>query len=278
MKFNLICTFLIALVSVAPSRAAKMPEKLAEVKALFAEEAKKSQVYPLDDRGTTPFRGEKMTAYKGGVRVLSMLLWPGVIRPGQMLNGIQGHQDMVTSLATAAGVPDVAVKMEAENKQYIDGVNNLPYWKGESPESARNHIFHYYEGKLMAVRMGPWKVHFSTKENYDADIASRSAPLLFNIRMDQMEFYDNKDSYGHMLQKNSWVFAPMGELMGKHLMTLGEYPPVQGGKSFDIERRAGVHQQGEAVTLEHSALGNRGSGGFTSQAPRFPRFAPIQNV
>lgn len=32
--------------------AAKMPEKLAEMKALFAEEAKKNQVYPLDDRGT----------------------------------------------------------------------------------------------------------------------------------------------------------------------------------------------------------------------------------
>ena len=63
---------------------------------------------------------------------------------------------------------------------------------------------------------------------------TRSAPLLFNIRMDPMESYDNKDSYGHMLQKNSWVFAPMGELMGKHLMTLGEYPPVQGGKSFDM--------------------------------------------
>ena len=184
--------------------------------------------------GTTPFRGEKMTAYEGGVRVLSMLRWPGVIKPGQTLNGIQGHQDMFTSLASAAGVPDVAAKMKAEKKQYIDGVNNLPYWKGESPESARNHIFHYYESKLMAVRMGPWKVHFSTKENYYADIASRSAPLLFNIRMDPMESYDNKDSYGHMLQKNSWVFAPMGELMGKHLMTLGEFPPVQGGKSFDM--------------------------------------------
>jgi arylsulfatase len=26
----------------------------------------------------------------------------------------------------------------------------------------------------------------------------------------------------------------MGELMGKHLRTLAEYPPVQGGKSFDM--------------------------------------------
>jgi hypothetical protein len=28
--------------------------------------------------------------------------------------------------------------------------------------------------------------------------------------------------------------APMGELMNQHLKTLAEYPPVQGGKSFDM--------------------------------------------
>jgi arylsulfatase len=26
----------------------------------------------------------------------------------------------------------------------------------------------------------------------------------------------------------------MGELMGEHLMTLQKYPPVQGGKTFDM--------------------------------------------
>jgi arylsulfatase len=51
---------------------------------------------------TTPFRGEKMTTYEGGVRVISLLRWPGVIKPGQILNGIQAHQDMFTSLAAAA--------------------------------------------------------------------------------------------------------------------------------------------------------------------------------
>jgi arylsulfatase A-like enzyme len=43
--------------------------------------------------GTTPFRGEKMTTYEGGVRVISMLRWPGVIEPGQVMNGIQSHME-----------------------------------------------------------------------------------------------------------------------------------------------------------------------------------------
>jgi len=184
--------------------------------------------------GTTPFRGEKMSTYEGGVRVVSMLRWPGVVPAGKVLNGIQAHQDMFTSLAAAAGVPDVAERIRVGKKQYIDGVDNLPYWKGESDHSARNHIFYYYESKLTAVRMGPWKFHFSTKEDYYANLVPRTAPLAFNLRMDPFESYDSTDAYGHLMQKVSWLMQPMGELMQQHLKTLAEYPPVQGGKSFDM--------------------------------------------
>jgi arylsulfatase A-like enzyme len=183
---------------------------------------------------TTPFRGEKMTTYEGGVRVISMLRWPGVIKPNQTLNGIQSHMDMFTTFAAAAGIPDVAADIKAKKHQYIDGLNNLGYWKGESKTSARNSIFYYYESKLTAVRMGPWKFHFSTKEDYYANVIPRSVPLVFNIRMDPFESYDNKDSYGHLMQKVSWLIQPMGQLMNEHLKTLAEYPPVQGGKSFDM--------------------------------------------
>lgn len=183
---------------------------------------------------TTPFRGEKMTTYEGGVRVISMLRWPGVIKPGQKLNGIQSHMDMFTTLAAAAGIDNIADKVMSEKKQVIDGVNNLAYWKGETNESARNSIFYYYESKLTAVRMGPWKFHFSTKEDYYANVIPRTVPLVFNIRMDPFESYDNKDSYGHLMQKVSWLLQPMGVLMQQHLQSLAEYPPVQGGKSFDM--------------------------------------------
>lgn len=183
---------------------------------------------------TTPFRGEKMTTYEGGVRVLSMLRWPEKIQESKVLNGIQSHMDMFTSLAVAAGVDDVKEAVLEEKQQPIDGENNLPYWLGETDASARNHIFYYYESKLTAVRMGPWKFHFSTKEDYYANVVPRTVPLVFNIRMDPFESYDNADSYGHLMQKVSWLIQPMGELMGEHLQSLNDYPPVQGGKSFDM--------------------------------------------
>lgn len=183
---------------------------------------------------TTPFRGEKMSTYEGGVRVLSMLRWPGVIKPDQILNGIQGHQDMFTSLAAAAGVPNVNEQILKEKKQYIDGLNNLPYWKGETDRSARDSIFYYYESNLSGVRMGPWKFLFTTKEDYYSNLEPRTVPMIFNLRMDPFESYADKESYGHLMQKVSWLMAPMGELMQAHLKTLAEYPPVQGGKSFDM--------------------------------------------
>src|SRR5882672_1525241 len=65
---------------------------------------------------TTPFRGEKMTTYEGGTRVISMLRWPGVIKPGQVLNGIQDHQDMFTTFAALGGVADVRAQMIKEKK------------------------------------------------------------------------------------------------------------------------------------------------------------------
>jgi arylsulfatase A-like enzyme len=65
--------------------------------------------------GTKPFRGEKMTTYEGGMRVPTMVRWPGKNLAGQVLNGIQPHMDILTTLAAAAGTPDVVEKMISAN-------------------------------------------------------------------------------------------------------------------------------------------------------------------
>ncbi len=184
--------------------------------------------------GTTPFRGEKMTTYEGGVRVPAMVSWPGVIPAGQILNGIQGHQDLFTTLAAAAGVEDVAEKMKKEKKQYIDGVNNLSYWKAETDKSARDSIFYYFEGQLSAVRVGPWKFHFAIAEHYYDNLVPLSKPKVYNLRADPFESYDSVDANGHLVQKMSWLLAPISEMMQEHVKSMVEYPPTQGGKTFDM--------------------------------------------
>ena len=147
---------------------------------------------------TTPFRGEKMTTFEGGVRVSRCYAGRAWSKPGQVLNGIQAHMDMFTTFAAAAGVPNVIEQMKQEKKQYIDGINNLDYWTGKSSESARDNFLYYYESKLSAIRMGPWKFHFSTREHYYDNLAARTMPLIFNLRSDPFESYDTKDSFGHL--------------------------------------------------------------------------------
>ncbi len=74
----------------------------------------------------TPFRGEKMTTFQGGVRVPSVIRWPGVLPAGEVRNGIHAHQDMFTTLAVAAGIEDPVTQVRTEmNGQFIDGVDNL---------------------------------------------------------------------------------------------------------------------------------------------------------
>jgi arylsulfatase A-like enzyme len=80
-------------------------------------------------------------------------------------------------------------------------MNNLPYWKGETDRSAHDSLFYYYESKLTAVRMGPWKFHFSTKEDYYADLVPRTAPLVFNLRMDPFESFDMSNVVDEFVKK-----------------------------------------------------------------------------
>ncbi len=196
--------------------------------------------------GTTPFRGEKMTTYEGGVRVISMVRWPGHIKPGTVLNGIQAHMDMFTTFAAIAGVKDVAADMIAQKKQYIDGVNNLDYWTGAATASKRDNFIYYYESRLMALRMGPWKAHFVTKEDYYAPLQPRTGmALMFNLRMDPFESYSSMDASGHLLQKVSWLTGPGTDLLNAHMKSLADYPPVQGAKSLDISNEVNSLKQSQ---------------------------------
>lgn len=55
------------------------------------------------DGGTIVFRGEKNTNWEGGYRVPCVMRWPGVIKPGMIINDIGSHEDMVPTLMAAVG-------------------------------------------------------------------------------------------------------------------------------------------------------------------------------
>ena len=184
--------------------------------------------------GTTPFRGEKMTTYEGGVRVPLMIRWPGKIPAGTVLSGIQSHMDLYTTLAAAAGEPDIAEKVRKEQKQFIDGVNNLDYWTGKNDKSARNNFIYYHESTVRAIRLNQWKLHFETSEHYYAPYVKQKFPIFFNIRMDPFESFDGVTDRSDIVQAKQWLNEPVQHLLGEHVKSLEEYPPVQKAATLDF--------------------------------------------
>ena len=195
--------------------------------------------------GTTPFRGEKMTTYEGGVRVPLMIRWPGHLPAGTVLNGIQTHMDLFTTLAAAAGEPNVAEKILREQDQPIDGVDNLAYWKGEVEESARDNFLYYYESSIKAVRYKQWKLHFETSENYYANYVKQKFPVMFNLRMDPFESFEGVTDRSDIVQAKQWLNEPVQHILGTHIQSLVDYPPVQKAATFDFSALMSQLQAGK---------------------------------
>lgn len=183
--------------------------------------------YP--DGGTTPFRGEKATTWEGGVRVPMLIRWPAAIPAGQVSNGIQANYDLFTTLAAAAGVPDVAEKLKLSHKVHVDGVNNLPHWTGDAP-SARNSFIYYNETKPTAIRIGPWKSHFQVRNGFFDYL--KPAASIFNLRMDPFEQRDGWKSEEMAMKLGIAWGGQVQDVLGQHLRSLKEYPPRQAGGSL----------------------------------------------
>jgi len=201
------------------------------------------------DGGTTPFRGEKDTNWEGGWRVPCAIRWPGVIKPGTVSNDIFSHQDMLPTLVAAAGEPNIVAKLKQGYtagkktfKVYIDGLNLLPFWKGEVKENPRPGFLYWSdEGDLMALRYGNWKIHFIEQraeglKAWQEPFIPLRCPKLVNLRTDPFEWADVSGDlfYPKWRADRIYVLAPAGALVGQYIQTLVEFPPRQRPESWSV--------------------------------------------
>jgi arylsulfatase A-like enzyme len=193
------------------------------------------------DAGVTQFRGEKMTTYEGGIRSPFLVSWPGKIPAGSKLNGITDGLDILPTIYAAVTgnnnlIDDLKNGKKAGNMTYkvhLDGYNALDYWTGKTKESPRKEIFYYYESRLTAVRFGPWKIHFATKECYYCDLEEHNMMQVFNLRKDPYEKYDGIVGF-HQAMSKSWVMQPIIGVVKDHLMSFKSWPVRQGSASLNI--------------------------------------------
>ena len=112
-----------------------------------------AEVVSWPDGGTTPFHGEKGHHLGGRIPRPLPVCWPGVIKPGTIINDIMSQEDWMPTFLAAAGEPDIVEKLKQGYevggktfKIHADGSNFLPFFKGEVKKSPREEIFYFGQG------------------------------------------------------------------------------------------------------------------------------------
>ena len=216
------------------------------------------------DGGTTMFRGEKNTNWEGGYRVPTVMRWPGVIKPGTIINDIGSHEDMLPTLLAAAG--DTSVKADLLKgrtvgdmtyKVHIDGYNLLPAFKGEAQEWPHKEFIYWTDdGSVAALRYNNWKMVFLEQRGHGFDVwqepfVELRLPKLFNLRTDPFERADHEAmSYPKWRMERAFLIAPAGAYVGQWLQSFVEFPPRQEPGSFNLSKVM------EAVTAGAKGSGN----------------------
>jgi arylsulfatase A-like enzyme len=210
-----------------------------------------AETFTWPDGGTTMFRGEKNTNWEGGYRVPTVIKWPGVIKPGTVINDICAHEDMLLTLVNAAGGKDVAASLKKgatiggrSYKVHLDGYDLGPGLRGETKEWPRKEFIYWTDdGSVAALRYGDLKVTFLEQEGHGLRVWQDPfkvlrAPLLTNLRMDPFERaeYEHAMGYQRWYVEHMWAFAPAGAYVGNWLQSFKEFPPRQRPGSFNLER------------------------------------------
>jgi arylsulfatase A-like enzyme len=201
------------------------------------------------DGGTTMFRGEKNTNWEGGYRVPTLIKWPGVIKPGTIINDIGAHEDMLPTLLAAAG--DTRVKEDLKKgrkignmtyKVHLDGYNLLPALKGEDVWPRNEFIYWTDDGSVAALRYNQWKITFLRQNAHGLHVwiqpfEELRAPLLGNLRTDPFERAEYEGyGYNQWFAEHMFLFAPAGAYVGQWLQSFREFPPRQKPGSFNLDR------------------------------------------
>jgi len=179
-----------------------------------------------------------------------VMRWPGVIKPGQVINEMGALQDFIPTFAAAAGEPELVEKVkkgyaigDKSFKVHLDGVNLLPFLKGEAEKSPREGFLYWSDdGDLLAIRVGNWKIVFQEQRSHGMAVwrepfSNMRVPKLFNLRSDPFERGDDSTLfYDKWVADRVFLQVPAQALIGKWLESFKEFPPRSKPASFSIDR------------------------------------------
>ena len=205
-----------------------------------------AEMFTWPDGGMNPFKGEKGTTWEGGFRVPTVVRWPGVVKPGVIINDIVSHEDWFPTFLAAAGDPDVKQKlltgMEVGGQTYknhLDGYNLIPLFKGEAAAPRREFFFFDDNANLNALRYNDWKIHFAWIEGhlFSGKRTTANVPLVVNLRQDPFERAPfESDLYRRYQADKLWTLVPAQAIAGEFVKSFKEYPPSQRVGSMNLDQ------------------------------------------
>ncbi|EGD80750.1 hypothetical protein PTSG_01338 [Salpingoeca rosetta] len=139
----------------------------------------------IDGGSPGPMRGAKGTTWEGGTRVVSAFRWPGVIEPLTTEMTPVSMMDLFSTFGHIAGLNVTSTPDFATDSHSFAHLLNSSYAPSAKSRPA---IYYFYHDVLMAIRMGPFKLHKYTRCAYCyEEPVPQDPPLLFNIDHDPGE-------------------------------------------------------------------------------------------
>lgn len=97
-----------------------------------------------------PFRGAKQSLFEGGLRVPSIISYPGRLPENQVRNQMVHAMDWLPTLAALCGIEPIDGN--------LDGRSMVEILKSEDAPEIHESLYWTYHSNQWAVRQGPWKL------------------------------------------------------------------------------------------------------------------------
>lgn len=104
----------------------------------------------------------------------------------------------------------------------MDGVNQLPFLKGDTQSSAREGFVYFIKNEMRAAKWRDWKMHFVWEKEPNEGANHLETPYLFNLVQDPKEETDVSSTQG-------WVRGPIRKMINAFQASLKEHPPIPPG-------------------------------------------------
>jgi arylsulfatase len=206
-----------------------------------------AEIFSWPDGGMQPFKGEKGTTWEGGFRSPAVVRWPGVIKPGTIINDTMLHEDWLPTVLVAAGDPEIKQKLlqgmtvgEKTFKTHLDGYNFLPFFKGDVATGPRREFFYFDDNaNLNALRYGDWKIHFAWIEGhlFTGKRTTANVPLVINLRQDPFERTPfESDFYRRFQADKLWALIPAQAIAGQFIQSFKAFPTSQRTGSMNLDQ------------------------------------------